>query len=105
MSNFSEREQGFEGKFAHDAENEFRAIARRNRMLGEWAAKLMGLENVEDYANAIVKSEIDQPADVDVLRKIHQDLRGAGLTTSQGEISSRMDEFLAIARGQVAAGV
>jgi hypothetical protein len=51
-----------------------------------------------------VKSEVDQPADVDVLRKIHQDLRGAGLTVSQGEISSRMDEFLAIARGQVAAG-
>ena len=104
MSSFNEREQGFEGKFAHDAENEFRAVARRNHMLGEWAAKLMGLENVEDYAQAIVKSKVDQPADVDVLRKIHQDLRGAGLTVSQAEINSRMDEFLAIARGQVAAG-
>ena len=79
-------------------------MARRNHMLGEWAARLMGLENVEDYAQAIVKSEIDQPADVDVLRKVDQDLRGAGLTVSQGEIRSRMDEFLAVARGQVAAG-
>jgi len=105
MSSFNEREQGFEGKFARDNENEFRAIARRNHMLGEWAAKLMGLENVEDYARAIVKSEVDQPADADVLRKIHQDLGGAGLKVSQGEINSRMDEFLAIARGQVAAGV
>ena len=105
MSTFNEREKGFESKFAHDAENEFRAVSRRNHMLGEWAAKLMGLENVEDYAQAIVKSEIDQPTDGDVLRKIHQDLRGAGLTVSQGEINSRMDEFLAIARGQVAAGV
>ena len=105
MSSFSEREQGFEGKFAHDAENEFRATSRRNHMLGEWAAKLMGLETIEDYARAIVKSEVDQPADVDVLRKIHQDLLGAGLTVSQTEIRARMDEFLAIARGQVAAGV
>ncbi len=104
MSTFNEREHAFESKFAHDAENEFRAISRRNHMLGEWAAKLMGLENVEDYAQAIVKSEIDQPSDGDVLRKIHQDLRGAGLTVSQAEIGSRMDEFLAIARGQVAAG-
>ena len=97
MSTFNEREQAFESKFAHDAENEFRAVARRNHMLGEWAARLMGLENVEDYAQAIVKSDVDQPTDVDVQRKIHQDLRGAGLTVSQGEISSRMDEFLAIA--------
>ena len=104
MSSFNEREQGFEGKFARESENEFRAVARRNHMLGEWAAKLMGLENVEDYAQAIVKSEIDQPADGDVLRKIHQDLGGAGLKVSTSEINSRMDEFLAIARGQVAAG-
>ena len=105
MSGFGDRERGFEGKFAHDSENEFRAVSRRNHMLGEWAAKLMGLENVEAYARAIVKSEVDQPSDVDVQRKIHQDLLGAGLTVSQGEIASRMDEFLAVARGQVAAGV
>ena len=105
MSTFNDREQAFERKFARDAEIEFRAVSRRNHMLGEWAAGLMGLENVEDYARAIVKSDVDQPADGDVLRKIHQDLRGAGLSVSQSEISSRMDEFLAITRGQVAAGV
>ena len=104
MSSFGDRERGFEGKFAHDSEVEFRSISRRNHMLGEWAAKLMGLENVEDYARAIVKSEIDQPSDVDVSRKIHQDLVGAGLTVSQSEIASRMDEFLAVARGQLSAG-
>ncbi len=102
MSTFNERERGFESKFARDAEREFRAIARRNHMLGEWAAKLMGLDKVEEYAQAIVKSDIDQPHDVDVLRKIHQDLLGAGLTVPQSEISARMDEFLAVARGQMA---
>jgi len=104
MSSFNEREQGFEGKFAHDQEQEFRAAARRNRMLGEWAARLMGLENVADYARAVVKSEIDQPGDDDVLRKVSQDLTGSGLSVPLSEIRSKMDEFLAIARGQIQAG-
>jgi len=104
MSSFNEREQGFEGKFARDQEQEFRAAARRNRMLGEWAAGLMGLENVADYARAVVKSEIDQPGDEDVLRKVSQDLAGSGLSVPLSEIRSKMDEFLAIARGQIKAG-
>jgi hypothetical protein len=104
MSSFNEREQGFEGKFARDQEQEFRAAARRNRMLGEWAARLMGLENVADYARAVVKSEIDQPGDDDVLRKVSQDLAGSGLSVPLSEIRSKMDEFLAIARGQIKAG-
>ena len=104
MNSFTDREQGFESKFVHDREQEFRATARRNRMLGEWAARLMGLENIEDYARAVVKSEVDQPADEDVLRKVSQDLTGSGLSVPQSEIRSRMDEYLAIARGQLQAG-
>jgi hypothetical protein len=104
MSSFSDREQGFEGKFAHDQEREFRAAARRNRMLGEWAARRMGLENVDDYARAVVKSDIDQPGDDDVLRKVSQDLAGSGLSVPLSEIRAKMDEFLAIARGQIEAG-
>jgi len=104
MSSFNEREQGYEGKFAHDSEQEFRAIARRNRMLGEWAANRMGLENVQDYARAVVKSEVDQPGDEDVLRKVSQDLAGSGLSVPQSEIRAKMDEFLAIARGQIDSG-
>ena len=61
MSTFDEREKGFERKFANDQELEFIAMARRNRLLGEWAAELMGLENVHDYAQAVVKSDIEQP--------------------------------------------
>ena len=104
MSSFSDRERGFEGKFTHDQEQEFRAAARRNRMLGEWAAHRMGLENVDDYARAVVKSEIDQPGDEDVLRKVSQDLAGSGLSVPINEIRAKMDEFLAIARGQIEAG-
>ncbi len=104
MSTFDEREKGFEKKFANDQDQEFRAAARRNRMLGEWAAGLMGLENVGDYAAAVMRSDFEQPGDEDVLRKVKQDLSGAGLTVPDGEIRAKMDEFLAIARGQVRAG-
>ena len=104
MSNFDDRERGFERKFALDQESEFKANARRNRMLGEWAAKLMGLENVEDYARAVVKSDFEQPGDDDVLRKVLGDLKGAGLATTEGEVRSKMDELLAVARGQIQNG-
>ena len=57
MSTFDDREKGFEKKFAHDAEQDFKAAARRNRMLAEWAAGLMGLESVEEYVRAVVKAE------------------------------------------------
>ncbi len=103
MSSFSDREQGFEGTFASEEAQELRATARRNRMLGEWAARLMGLENVDDYARAVVKSEIDQPSEDDVLRKVSQDLSGSGMSVPLGEVRTKMDEFLAIARGQIKA--
>jgi hypothetical protein len=101
MSSLNDREKGFEKKFANDQEQEFRAMARRNRMLGEWAAGLMGLENVQDYAQAVVKSDFEQPGDEDVLRKVSKDLSGAGLSIGEGEVRAKMDEFLAIARGEV----
>jgi hypothetical protein len=110
MNTLDGREKGFEKKFASDQEQEFLATARRNRMLGEWAAGLMGLENVEDYANAVVKSEVTQPDDEDVLRKVLEDLTqdikdlsGSGLDVREGSVRAKMDEFLAIARGQIQA--
>jgi hypothetical protein len=104
MSTFDDREKGFEKKFANDQEREFRATARRNRLLGEWAAGLMGLENVDDYARAVVKSDFEQPGDEDVLRKVLGDLKGAGLTTSEGEVRAKMDELLAVSRESVRTG-
>lgn len=107
MTTFNEREQGFEGKFAHDAELEFKATARRNRLLGLWAAGLMGLEgqHLEDYAAAIVRSEVTNPGDEDVLRKVAKDLAGAGLKTTEDQVRAKMDELMAIARGQVQEGI
>ena len=104
MTTFDDREKGFEKKFANDQELEFKSVARRNRLLGEWAAGLMGLENVADYAKAVVKSDFEQPGDEDVLRKVHQDLQGSGLSTSEGEIRGKMDELLAVAREQLRSG-
>lgn len=104
MSSFDDREKGFEKKFAYDAEAEFKATARRNRLLGEWAAGLMELENVGDYARAVVKSDFEQPGDDDVLRKVLGDLKGAGLATTEGEVRGKMDELMAVARAQIAEG-
>ena len=104
MTTFDDREQAFVNKFAHDQDIEFRAVARRNRLLGQWAAGLMGLESVEEYAKAVVKSDFEQPGDEDVLRKVSQDLSGAGVKVSEGEVRSKMDELLAVAREQIKAG-
>jgi hypothetical protein len=106
MTTFDDREHAFENKFAHDAELEFKAVARRNRMLGLWAAGLMGLEgdHLEDYAKAVVKSEFDHPAEEDVLRKVWKDLSASGAKLTEGSVRAKMDELLAIAREQIKSG-
>ena len=107
MTTFDDREQAFENKFAHDQELEFKATARRNRMLGLWAAGLMGLEgaHLEDYAQAVVKSEVDQPGDEDVLRKVWRDLSASGAKVTEGAVQAKMQELMAIARDQIKSGV
>ena len=107
MTTFDDREQAFENKFAHDQEIEFKATARRTRMLGLWAAGLMGLEgaHLEDYAQAVVKSEVDQPGDEDVLRKVWKDLSASGAKVTEGAVQAKMQELMAIARDQIKSGV
>jgi len=106
MTTFDDREQAFEAKFALDQEQEFRAIARRNKQLGLWAAEKMGLspESAEDYAAAVVRADFEQPGDEDVFRKVAGDLKGSGISVSEGEIRSKMDELASMARDQVRAG-
>jgi hypothetical protein len=106
MATFNDREQGFERKFALDQDQEFKANARRNRALGEWAAGLMGLEgqHVADYAKAVVKSDFEQPGDEDVFRKVFEDLKGSGVQISEGDVRMKMAELLAQARESVRAG-
>ncbi len=104
MTTFDEREKGFERKFALDQDQEFRAGARRNRLLGEWAAGLMGLQDVNDYAAAVVKSDFEQPGDEDVFRKVFGDLSSAGVDVTESAVRRKMDEFLGLAREQIAKG-
>ena len=103
MSTFDDREKGFERKFALDQEQEFKAGVRRNRALGRWAAERMGLEgkHLDEYAQAVVKSDFELPGDEDVLRKVFEDLKGSGVNVTEGEVRNKMLELLAIAREQI----
>ena len=107
MTTFDDREKGFESKFALDQEQEFKAVARRNKLLGLWAAEKMGLstESAEDYAKAVVRADFEQPGEEDVFRKVAGDFEGSGLTVSEGEIRRKMDELASVAREQIRAGV
>jgi len=106
MTTFDDREKAFEAKFALDQEQEFKAIARRNKMLGLWAAEKMGLsaESADQYAAAVVRADFEQPGDEDVFRKVAGDFKASGLSVSEGEIRSKIDELASIAREQIRAG-
>ena len=103
MTTFDDREKGFETKYALDQEQEFKAIARRNKLLGLWAAEKMGLnaDGAEEYGRAIVRADFEQPGEEDVYRKIAGDFEGSGLTVSEGEIRRKMDELSSVAREQI----
>ena len=105
MTTFEERGQGFEKKFALDQEQEFKASARRNRALGQWAAGLMGLEgaHVDEYAKAVVKSDFELPGDEDVFRKVSADLKAKGASVSDDMIRKKMAELTVLAREQILA--
>lgn len=104
MSNMTEREKGFETKFALDEEQRFRAIVRRNRLLGSWAAGLMGRSDADAYAQSVVEADFEEVGDDDVLRKVSGDLKAAGVAVSDEEIRSKMLEFMAQAATQVQQG-
>src|SRR6185437_3586724 len=106
MTTFDDREQGFEKRFALDQEQEFKASARRNRALGVWAAGLMGLQDkhIAEYAQAVVKSDFEQPGEDDVLRKVFEDLKGSGVAITEGDVRMKMAELLAQARESVREG-
>jgi len=103
MTTFDEREKAFEKKFAHDQDLRFKAEARRNRMLAEWAAGKMGLsgEAVDDYIKAVRKADLAEKGDDDVLRKVKADLDAKGVAISETEIRKAMGDFLAQAVAQV----
>lgn len=97
MSGFDKREEGFESKFAHDADLRFKAEARRNKLVGAWAAELMGLtgDEAEAYAKDLVKEDLKEAGDDDVFRKIRADFDAKGVEQSDHQIRRTMDEMLA----------
>ncbi|TNF18663.1 MAG: DUF1476 domain-containing protein [Rhodobacteraceae bacterium] len=100
MTSFDERESAFENKFAHDEEMKFRAEARRNKLVGLWAAGLLGKsgDEAEAYAREVVKSDFQEPGIEDVVRKLTGDL---GDKATDAEIRAKMAEMLVEAKGQI----
>jgi hypothetical protein len=106
MNTFDKREEGFEKKFALDEEQKFRAEARRNRLLGLWAAEKLGLtgDAATTYAKEVVAADFEEAGDTDVLRKVLKDLTAKGPAVTEAEIRLKMDELMAAAVAQVKAG-
>ena len=105
MAGFNDREKAFENKFKHDEELRFKAMARRNKLLGLWAAEKMGLADAEAsvYAMDVVKSDFEEAGDDDVLRKVLGDLQAKGIESSEHIVRKHMDELLETAIKQISA--
>lgn len=100
MSTFDDRSKGFEAQFAHSEEVEFKAVSRRNRMVGIWAGEKMGLtgESLENYAKAVVRADFEQPGEEDVIRKVLGDLVASNIPVKESEVRTKVAEYLAQAR-------
>lgn len=103
MTNFEDREKGYERKFAHDEELKFRATARRNKLLGLWAAEQLGLggDDAQAYARELIKADLEIPGDDDVFRKIRRDFDAKGIQKSDHQIRSKMVDLMGVAVGQI----
>lgn len=106
MTTFDDRERGFEAKFAHDEESEFKVLARRDRLLALWAGAKLGLtgEALENYVLAIWREDLKHPGDSDVADKVAADFRAKGVDVSEAELQTHMHALLDEARTQIAAG-
>jgi hypothetical protein len=104
MSSFDKRQEGFEKKYALDEEQKFKAEARRNKLLGLWAAEKLGKTGDEAaaYAKEVVSADFEEAGDADVLRKVVKDLEGKGV--SEADVRKKMDELVATAVAQIKAG-
>lgn len=103
MSGFDDREDAFEKKFAHDEALQFKAEARRNKLLGLWAADLMGKsgDDAQNYAKEVIRADFEEAGDEDVFRKIRGDFDSAGIAQSDHQIRRTMDELMAQAIKQI----
>jgi hypothetical protein len=106
MTTFDKREEGFEKKFAMDEETRFKAMARRNKLLGLWAAEKMGLSgaDADAYAKSVVVADFEEAGDDDVFRKVRADFNAKSIAQSDHQIRRTMDELMGTAIEQLKAG-
>jgi hypothetical protein len=106
MTTFDKREEAFEKKFVIDEDLKFKAVARRNRMLGLWAAEKLGKSGADavSYAQEVVVAEFADTHELEVVRKVTSDLAAKGLSINELDVRTKMDEFMAQAIAQVKAG-
>ncbi|MCH9050891.1 MAG: DUF1476 domain-containing protein [Proteobacteria bacterium] len=103
MTGFDEREKGFEAKYRLDQEARFKISARRNKLLGLWAAERMGMSgaSAEEYAKEVVVADFDKPGDADVLEKVLDDFTEKGLGITDTQVREQMDKLTETARQQI----
>lgn len=103
MAQFDERARGEEARFAHDAELQFRAVARRNKLLGLWGAEMLSLSGTEaaSYAAEVVAADFTEAGEEDVFRKLATDFQSKGLTVPEAVIRQKMAALVATAREQI----
>lgn len=106
MTTFKDRKNAFESKFAHDEDLRFKAIARRNKLFGLWAARQLGQSgaDAETYAKSVVRADFEEAGDEDVLRKVRKDLEAAGKNVPDVELRRTMTELLARAVEEIQTG-
>ncbi len=107
MSGFDDRERAFESQYAREEELQFRIHARRNKLVGPWAANMMGLtpEEADSYAKSVVQADFEEAGDEDVVRKLLGDLVSAGVEMDEATIRAMLDEQTVAARRQFIEGV
>jgi hypothetical protein len=106
MTTFDKREEGFEKKFAHDEELKFKASARRNKLLGLWAAEKLGLSGAaaDAYSKEVIAADFEEAGDEDVFRKLRKDFDAKGVSESDQQIRRTMQELMEKAVAQIKAG-
>jgi hypothetical protein len=106
MTTFDKREEGFEKQFAHDEELKFKANARRNKLLGLWAAEKLGLTgtDADAYSKEVIAADFEEAGDEDVFRKVRKDFDAKGVNQSDHQIRRTMQELMATAVAQIKAG-
>lgn len=101
MSGLDERGDAFENKFAHDAEMQFKAAARRNKLLGTWLAPQIGQDDTAAYAKSVVIADLEEQGDEDVIKKVMADIKAAGSSVTETDIRAKLVELGAEAKAQI----